>query len=63
MFRTLGQNALAGYVLHIFTGRLLGALLPKDAPGLAVGVLLGLYLLLTIAIMRALERRGLYWKL
>mgnify|MGYP000100213435 CR=1 FL=1 len=63
LFRTLGQNALAGYILHGWVKEPISPFVPRDAP---LGYVLSAFLvffLLTWFIMKYLEKRGLYLRL
>jgi len=63
VFRILGQNALAAYLLHYLVATALAPLVPKDSPLWYVLAGLAVFLGITIVIMRTLERRQLYLRL
>lgn len=63
VFRTLGQNALAGYILHGMTGEAIKPLVPLNAPAILATANFLLFFGLTYVIMRYLEKRKLYLKL
>ena len=63
LFRTLGTNALAAYILHGMVGNALEALMPKDSPAWYVVAGFLLYFLITWLFVRKLERDGIYLKL
>jgi len=59
-FRTLGTNALAGYVLHGMVGGAVKPFIPHDAPAwYAVSGLL-LFFFITWLILRNFEKQGIY---
>jgi predicted acyltransferase len=63
LFRVLGQNPLAAYILHMPVERVVRALVPADAP-LAWGLLgLAVFFTITVGFVRALDRRGIYLRL
>lgn len=62
-FRTLGTNALAGYLIHSVVGDAVHKFTPKDSPLLWVFMLTGLYFAITWALIRALERRNIFLRL
>ncbi|RIK85065.1 MAG: hypothetical protein DCC67_04530 [Planctomycetota bacterium] len=63
LFRTLGVNALAGYVLHDLIGRAMDPLLDRDAPpGLLAGYFLA-YFALVYAVLRVMEWRRIYLRI
>jgi len=63
VFRTLGVNALAGYVLHMLVEDAVKPFAPKDSPlWWAVASFL-LFFLIVWAMLRSLEKQGLYLKL
>lgn len=63
MFRTLGQNALAGYILHGMTGEAIKPLVPENAPAILATANFLLFFWLTYIVMRFLEKRKLYLRL
>lgn len=63
VFRTLGVNALAGYILHGAVGLAIHPLVPGDAPAWQVGRALAIYFLIVYAALRGLERKGIYLRL
>ena len=63
VWRTLGSNALAGYVIHGVVGLSLIALLPRKAPwGTVLPVFLA-YLAICYACVRVLEWKRIYWRM
>jgi predicted acyltransferase len=63
VFRTLGQNALAGYILHGMTGEAIKPLVPENAPAILATANFLLFFWLTYIVMRFLEKRKLYLRL
>jgi hypothetical protein len=63
LFRTLGQNALAGYLIHLLVADAVGKFGPADAPLWYAAALFGLFFGITLVMMRALERQKLYLRL
>ena len=63
LFRTLGTNALVGYVLHGLVGNAVQRFIPNDSPGWYVAAGFLLYFGVTYLFIRKLERDGIYLKL
>jgi predicted acyltransferase len=63
IFRTLGSNALAGYILHGLVADAVKPYVPRDAPGWYVWSAFALYLAITYLFVRHLEKHRLYLKL
>ncbi|BBO34790.1 heparan-alpha-glucosaminide N-acetyltransferase domain-containing protein [Lacipirellula parvula] len=63
LFRTLGTNALAAYVLHGIVGNSVERFLPGDSPGWYVLGGFVIYFAVTWAFLRKLEKDGVYLKL
>ena len=63
VFRTLGNNALAGYILHGLVDAAVKPFVPKNAPLWYVFVGLAVYGAVCLVAMRGLERRKLILKL
>jgi predicted acyltransferase len=63
VFRTLGRNALAAYILHPIVASAVAPYLPKDAPGWYVAAGFGIEFGLTYLLMRYLEKNRLFLKL
>jgi hypothetical protein len=63
MFRTLGTNALMGYVLHGIVADAVMPFIPKDAPGWYVTAGFLLYFGITYLFIRHLEKNNIYLKL
>jgi predicted acyltransferase len=63
VLRTLGTNALAGYILHDLVAAVFHPLVPHDSPPWVVAVALALFLGICYALLRYLERQGLFLKL
>lgn len=63
VFRTLGSNALAGYVIHIVVGFGFSAFLSRQSPAAAVLPMLLLYLAVCYGSVRYLEWKQLYWRM
>ena len=63
LLRTLGTNALAGYVLHMLVADAVHRFMPYDVPAWYLWSGCGLFLLITYLFLRALERAGVYIRL
>jgi predicted acyltransferase len=63
LFRTLGTNALVGYVLHGMVDGAVSPFIPRDAPGWYVTCGFLLYFGITYLFIRKLEKDGIYLKL
>lgn len=63
VFRTFGQNALAGYILHGMIGEVFEAFTPRNSPGWAVALAFVLFFFTTWLFMRHLEKHKLYLRL
>ena len=63
VFRTLGVNALAGYLIHSVTGDAVGPLVPRDAPLYMALLNFVLFFWLTWLFLRFLEKRKLFLRL
>ena len=61
--RTLGSNALAGYVLHMVLDWIAKPLLSPDWPPWSCAASLGLFLACCYLGVRALEKRGIFLRL
>jgi hypothetical protein len=63
VWRTLGSNALAGYVIHGVACWIFLSLLPRRAPlGTVLWALL-LYLMICYGVVRVLEWKRIYWRM
>jgi hypothetical protein len=63
VFRTLGRNALVGYVLHSMVAAAVKPYVPNDAPLWYVLAGFALYFGITYLFVRHLEKEGIYLKL
>jgi predicted acyltransferase len=63
VFRTLGTNALFGYVLHDFTGDAVKKFVPKDVPPTVMWISFVVFFYITWLFIRSLEKRKIYIKL
>ncbi|MGK0184333.1 MAG: putative acyltransferase [Verrucomicrobiales bacterium] len=63
VLRILGGNALAAFLLHYVIAEAMRPLVPEDSPLWFVSIALAVYLIITIGVMRALERQRLYLRL
>jgi predicted acyltransferase len=63
LFRTLGTNALVGYVLHGIVADAVKPFVPNDAPGWYVAIGFAVYFGITYLFIRHLEKNGIYLKL
>jgi predicted acyltransferase len=62
-FRTLGQNALAAYILHEIVGNAVGAYAPHDAPLWWVAGTFVVYVGITYLFVRHLEKNGVFLRM
>ena len=62
-FRTLGQNALAAYILHEIVGNAVGAYAPHDAPLWWVATSFVVYVGITYLFVRHLEKNGVFLRM
>lgn len=63
LFRTFGRNALAAYVLHEMVAGAIKPYVPRDVPAWYATAALGLYFLITYALVRGLEKEEIYLRL
>lgn len=63
VFRTLGVNALAGYILHGFIDNALSPFVPRDVPGGVLVIATVVYLWLCYVFLRYLEKNKLFFRL
>jgi hypothetical protein len=63
VLRTFGSNALAGYVFHELLNELAKPYLARDASAVGVVALTAMFLSCCYVVVRALEIRGVYWRL
>jgi len=63
LFRTLGTNALACYVIHGFVSDGIAFFLKKDSPALWVGIGFGCYAAIVIGVAAFMESRKIFWRL
>jgi len=63
VFRTLGVNALVGYILHDLTGEAVNRFLPKDSPPIAMWTGFAVFFFVTWLFLRSLEKQKIYIKL
>ena len=61
--RTLGQNALAAYILHELVARAVQAFAPADSPLWWVAATFTLYVGITYLFVRHLEKNGVYLRM
>ncbi len=61
--RTLGTNALVGYILHGIVGDSVEKFIPRDSPGWYVTAGFVLYFGITYLFIRHLEKSNIYLKL
>ncbi|MFO0918448.1 MAG: hypothetical protein U0872_09055 [Planctomycetaceae bacterium] len=60
VFRTLGVNALAGYILHAFSGQIVGKFLRPDSSSFEVYTGFAVYFLLVYLVLRLMEWRRIF---
>ena len=63
IFRTLGTNALAGYIIHDLVNAAVKPFAPKDSPLWFVFAAFGVSLLICYLFLRSLEKQRLFLKL
>jgi hypothetical protein len=63
VFRTLGVNALVGYVLHNIIDDAVKKFLPKDSPPIAMWVGFAVFFFVTWLFLRSLEKQKIFVKL
>jgi uncharacterized membrane protein YeiB len=63
LFRTLGTNALAGYIIHDLVNDAVKPLVPRDSPWPVVLIGFGVSLAICYLLLRYLERHRIYLKL
>ncbi|HET6323114.1 MAG TPA: hypothetical protein VFG04_00325 [Planctomycetaceae bacterium] len=63
VFRTLGVNALLGYILHDSVGDAVKRFAPKDSPPMVMWIAFGVFFFVTWLFLRALEKQKIYVKL
>lgn len=63
LFATLGQNALAAYLIHLWVDDFVKPFAPRDAPWWWVLAAFTLFFGLTCAMVHVLNRRGLFLRL
>ncbi len=63
LFRTLGTNALVGYILHGIVADAVKPFMPNDAPGWYVTIGFLIYFGITYLFIRHLEKNNIYLKL
>jgi predicted acyltransferase len=63
VFRTLGSNALVGYILHEITGEAVKKFVPNDAPAIVMWISFGVFFFMTWLFIRSLEKQKIFIKL
>jgi predicted acyltransferase len=63
IFRTLGVNALVGYILHDMVGEAVQNFLPKDSPPIAMWIGFAVFFFVTWLFLQSLEKQKIYIKL
>jgi len=63
LFRTLGTNALAGYIIHDLVNEAVKPFVPKDSPLWFVFAAFGVSLLICYLFLRSMEKQRLFLKL
>ena len=62
VFRTLGSNALAAYVLHMWVQEAVTPFIPRDSPGWYLLAGFGVFFIVTYLVLRSLEKQGIFIK-
>jgi surface polysaccharide O-acyltransferase-like enzyme len=63
VLRTLGTNALAGYVIHGLVDRMIKPFTPRDMSLVAVLAATALFLAVCYGCLRVLEKKGVFLRL
>jgi predicted acyltransferase len=63
VFRTLGVNALVGYILHDMIGDAVNRFMPRDSPPIAMWCAFAVFFFVTWLFLRSLEKQKIYVKL
>jgi fucose 4-O-acetylase-like acetyltransferase len=63
LFRTLGTNALVGYILHGIVGDAVKPFMPRDSPGWYVAAGFAVFFGINWAVLRWMEKHALFVKL
>jgi predicted acyltransferase len=63
VFRTLGTNALFGYVVHDFVGDAVKKFVPDDVPAVVMWISFAVFFYISWLFIRSLEKRNIYIKL
>ncbi len=63
LFRTLGTNALAAYIVHMLVDAAVSPFVPRDSPAWYVGLAFILFFGVTWLIVRTLEFNGVSLRL
>ncbi|MFO1023307.1 MAG: hypothetical protein U0903_21845 [Planctomycetales bacterium] len=63
LFRTLGQNPLAAYLIHEATSHAIRAVVPSDSPAAYITVMFAFYFWVTWVAIRYMENHKLYLRL
>lgn len=63
VFRTFGTNALAAYTLHMILDWAMKPFLPAGSPPATIAAAFAAFFALTYFGVRALEARGIYWRM
>jgi predicted acyltransferase len=63
VFRTLGQNALAAYIIHEVVARAVGVFAPSDSPAWWMWSAFAVFCAITYLFVRHLEKSGIYLRM
>ncbi|HTI49368.1 MAG TPA: hypothetical protein VL475_00400, partial [Planctomycetaceae bacterium] len=63
VFRTLGTNALFGYVVHMIVDGTVKKFAPRDMPALPMWISFAVFFFLTWLLIRTMEKNNIYIKL
>jgi len=63
LFQTLGVNALAGYIIHDPVSDIVKSFVHRDGPASSMWIAFAIYFAIVWAILKVMERRGIFFRL